>query len=181
MIFYIADIHFGHAGVLKMSNRPFNTIEEHDAFLIKVWNETITDLDDIYIIGDFAYRNKQNVESYLKRLRGRKHLILGNHDLNFKNRADSNHKYFESIEQMTMIKDGNFNVVLSHYPMAEWSGYFRGWYHVHGHIHNNTTSPAFKFLKTEDRALNAGVDINNFKPVTLQELITNNNFFKESH
>lgn len=28
---------------------------------------------------------------------------------------------------------------------------------VHGHIHNNITSPAFKFLKTQDRALNGGV------------------------
>jgi calcineurin-like phosphoesterase family protein len=71
--------------------------------------------------------------------------------------------------------------VFCHYPLAEWSGYFRGWYHIYGHIHNNTTNPAFAFLKAQERALNAGVDINHFKPVTLSELIANNKTFKQSN
>lgn len=178
MIFYISDIHFGHSNVLELSGRPFIAIEEHDDFIIDVWNATISDNDDVYIIGDFAYRNKIGIEVYLKKLRGRKHLIIGNHDLQFLNKANSAYEYFSSINQMTMIKDGEEHVVLCHYPMAEWSGYFRGWYHVHGHIHNAKNNPAFKFLRNEPKALNAGVDINNFKPVTLRELICNNEMFK---
>lgn len=179
MIFYIADTHFGHAGVLKMSNRPFASIEEHDQILIETWNSTVSDRDIVYIVGDFCYRSKESAEFYLKKLRGKKILIIGNHDLKYLNKLGMcKDKYFEAIYQMTMIKDGDEHVVLCHYPLLEWSGYFRGWYHVHGHIHNNKTNPAVQFLKTQNRALNAGVDINNFRPVTLQELIQNNKFFK---
>ena len=32
-----------------------------------------------------------------------------------------------------------------------------------------------------DNALNAGIDINQFMPVTLDELIINNKIFKENH
>lgn len=59
MIFYISDIHFGHASVLKFDNRPFETVEENDRILMENWNARVTDKDDIYIIGDFAYRNEK--------------------------------------------------------------------------------------------------------------------------
>lgn len=40
-----------------MNHRPFETIEEMDKTLIRLWNERVTDADDVYIVGDFAYRN----------------------------------------------------------------------------------------------------------------------------
>ena len=36
-------------------------------------------------------------------------------------------------------------------------------------------------LMARDRVLNAGCDINNFEPVTFQELVENNARFKELH
>ncbi len=179
MIFYTADLHLGHKDVIKLSNRPFKTIREHDNFIIDTWNATVSDRDTVYIVGDIYHNNKMNVGLYLERLKGKKHLIIGNHDLKFKDINYENRKYFESIEQMTIIKDKDSSVVLCHYPLLEWNGYFRGNYMVHGHIHNNRKNPAFQFLKEQAKALNAGVDINNFKPVTLKELVVNNNTFKK--
>ena len=179
VIFYTADLHLGHESIIKISNRPFITIEEHDRFIINNWNATVSDKDTVYIVGDFAHKNKESTKNYIKQLKGHKHLIIGNHDLYFKNVDYVNKKYFQSIEQMSMIKDGGYRVVLCHYPLAEWNGYFRGAYMIHGHIHNNRTNPSFEFLKSQDRALNAGVDITNFKPVTLKELIVDNKAFKE--
>ena len=49
---------------------------------------------------------------------------------------------------------------------------------IHGHIHNDTTSDFFPLLAIRDRALNAGVDINGFRPVTFEELVENNRAFK---
>lgn len=60
MIYYISDLHFGYRNVIGMDNRPFETIEEMDETLSRLWNETVTDEDDVYIVGDFAYRKKRS-------------------------------------------------------------------------------------------------------------------------
>ena len=76
-------------------------------------------------MGDFAHKNKGSTKKYIMKLRGHKHSIIGNHDLYFKNVNYVNKKYIEIIEQITTIKDMEYRVVLCHYPIAEWSGYFR--------------------------------------------------------
>lgn len=44
---------------------------------------------------------------------------------------------------------------------------------LYGHIHNNTDAPYWPLLAEMDHALNAGVDVNGFRPVTLEELVEN--------
>ena len=45
MIYYIADMHFGHKNVLRFDNRPFADTELMDEVLIHNWNERVTDED----------------------------------------------------------------------------------------------------------------------------------------
>ena len=80
MIFYTADLHFGHQNVLKYDKRPFADINEMDRALIELWNGRVSDDDDVYIVGDFAFKNEKPEEWYLEQLKGKKHLIIGNHD-----------------------------------------------------------------------------------------------------
>ena len=49
---------------------------------------------------------------------------------------------------------------------------------VYGHIHNNTNVDYWPLIATKDQMLNAGADINGFSPVTLDEMIHNNQQFK---
>lgn len=70
MIYYISDLHFGHQNVIGMDGRPFETIEEMDETLIRLWNERVTDDDDVYIVGDFAYHNNYTATWYLRQLKG---------------------------------------------------------------------------------------------------------------
>lgn len=80
MNYFISDLHLGHKNSLKFDNRPFNTIEEQDKFIIENWNKTITNEDDVYILGDFSwYKSAKTIEIY-SNLKGKKHLIIGNHD-----------------------------------------------------------------------------------------------------
>ncbi|MBQ3404908.1 MAG: hypothetical protein IJG63_05785 [Oscillospiraceae bacterium] len=54
--FYIADTHFGHRNCVRFDDRPFRSIEEHDETLISNWNSVVQPRDDVFILGDFAYK-----------------------------------------------------------------------------------------------------------------------------
>ena len=98
MVFFIADTHFGHKNVLKLCNRPFETIEQMNETFIENWNRRVTGRDSIYVIGDLFFRC-EDPESILRRLHGKKHLIVGNHDSSWMSKVDAG-KYFQSVELM---------------------------------------------------------------------------------
>lgn len=79
MIYFISDTHFGHANIVKMCERPYPDVEAMNEALIAAWNERVHGDDTIYIIGDMFFRCS-DPESILKRLKGKKWLIVGNHD-----------------------------------------------------------------------------------------------------
>ena len=51
---------------------------------------------------------------------------------------------------------------------------------IHGHIHNNYEAFYSPMLRQMPNLLNAGVEINDYRPVNLNELIKNNEDFKSS-
>lgn len=53
MNYYIADLHLGHANVIGYDNRPFADVSEMDEALIRNWNNTVTAMDTVYVLGDF--------------------------------------------------------------------------------------------------------------------------------
>ena len=109
MNYYIADTHFGHDNIRRLSNRPFETIEEMDKTIIDNWNSRVNDNDDIYILGDFSYKSEDPI-LYLKQLIGRKHLIVGNHDGKLlKNPVCKN--YFIEICDIKMVNDNGTQIV----------------------------------------------------------------------
>lgn len=175
MFYYIADTHFGHENILKMCNRPFNSIEEMNETLINAWNDRVTGNDTVFILGDMFFRC-QNPEVILKQLKGKKRLIIGNHDASWMNKVDLT-RYFVSVDHYLEISDGERGITLMHYPLLAWKHKLRT-YMIHGHIHNDTSTDYFPLIVNRDRVLNAGVDINGFRPVTFDELVRNNRDFK---
>ncbi len=149
-----------------------------DEYLLVQWNNCVGESDTIYILGDLFFRNAVSADEYLSRLHGKKHLVKGNHDKDWMKKADLE-KHFESVSSMLEISDGAHKITLCHYPMMTWNGIAKGSYHIYAHIHNNTDAAYFQFLKSMPNALNAGVDINHFRPVTFTELIKNNQKFKD--
>lgn len=172
MNYYIADTHFCHNNILKLSHRPFRTITEMDEALISNWNKRVKKNDTVYILGDFACRtNEHNISYILNRLKGNKILIVGNHD-NVILKSQGLRKQFYKISPYLEVDDNGKHIVLFHYPISEWDGFFRGWYHFYGHIHNNKNQ-SYHLMQQIPRAFNVGVDVINFEPKTADEIINN--------
>lgn len=171
MIYYTADLHFGYAPVMEQAMRPFRSLEEMDETLISNWNSVVGDDDTVYVLGDIGGHCTPFPSRQLERLRGHKHLIRGNHDSCLPDQKPFL-EHFETVTDFLEIDDGENHIALCHYPLV----YMQLGYMIHGHIHN-TKMHLHDILAQLPRVLNAGVDINAFFPVTLDQLIGNNRIY----
>lgn len=184
-IFFTSDSHYGHTNVIKYSNRPYDSIGQMNAELTRLWNETVTEDDTIYYLGDFSLSYKW-VQECAGNLKGNKILVVGNHDACF-NRHDFKKlrqpgqylKYFKEVHHdlsLPMKINGiQTNLQLCHFPFAEAEeGYGfpirypdhrpqnKGQTLLHGHVHN--------LWKKKGRCINVGVDVWDYKPVSLEQI-----------
>ena len=176
MNLYISDLHFGHSNAIRFDHRPFADVEEMDHCMMKLWNSRVSSDDDVYIIGDFCFRSAKSPEWYLRQLKGHKHLVIGNHDRVILE-SENALKYFESIEKMMHVTDGDKQICLCHYPIADWYKGRHGSWHIYGHIHGSKDD-VYQFMKSREHALNAAACINNYTPASVNELIRNNQLFQ---
>ena len=141
-IWVISDTHFGHVNIIKYCDRPFSSAKEMDEYILTMWNETVKDEDIVYHLGD-VYFGSDGL-NILPHLKGRKRLILGNHD----NGKDQNlHRHFQKITMWRMFPE--FDCVLSHVPIHESSlSKTNTMRNIHGHIHNNSQPPSDRDWET---------------------------------
>lgn len=168
--FYIADTHFQHENVIHSCRRPFLTSEVMDEYIVARWNEVVGRDDIVFHLGDFSMRlgeGADRVRSLFQRLNGRKHLVLGNHDVDRRGRV---HKTLSALDwaeppsHMSFTSDAGMPVVLSHYAQRAWLHKERGAVHFYGHSHGN--------LPGVGRSRDVGVDMLDvdFTPRTFIEL-----------
>ena len=196
MIYFTSDLHLGHKNSIDLCGRPFANVDEMDEALISGWNNRVKSDDTVYIVGDLVWESSDPLK-YVSRLNGKKILIIGNHDIKWLKRhgmatiaADGRvelrdySEYFINIAQYVETSVDGVTITLCHYPMLEWKasrkiGSKKLGYLIHGHIHNSRDKK-YTPLWLLPHALNAGVDINNYAPATFDELIKNNEAFKQS-
>lgn len=180
---YTSDYHFFHEVALKRSRSEFGTINNMNETIVRRHNEKVTNDDHIYILGDVVVCEETKLEQCLEQtvdqLKGHLHLILGNHDKKFRNNPIFLSR-FESVDEALWIKDWQTNIQLFHYPILMWYRKAKGAYHLYGHLHNETKGEEIQWLLKEKCALNACVEINHYEPCYLEELIENNNKFREA-
>jgi calcineurin-like phosphoesterase family protein len=141
-VFLYSDPHFGHQGVCRfMRNdgvtklRPWDTAEEMDEHLVKVYNERVKATDKVYFLGDVCINRR--ALTTLSRLNGDKVLIRGNHDIF---RDIEYREYFRELRAYHVMN----GLMLSHIPIHEASlGRFGT--NVHGHLHANRVMKATGF------------------------------------
>lgn len=130
-IFGISDTHFGHANIIRYCNRPFASVEEMDEIMIKLWNETVSNKDVVLHLGDLGLGNKEYISSIVKRLNGKKILIMGNHD----NWSEQTYRDmgFHTVSRFPILYDEFY--LLSHAPVQMCQNSV--FYNYYGHVHND--------------------------------------------
>ncbi len=157
--YFTSDLHFSHPSILyfnperrdacgitleELQEDKKTAIEKHDEWLINLWNNTVAKCDNVYILGDFCLGNKSRTEEILKRLKGRKYLVIGNHDKS----CNGLERYFEWVGDIKEVKftnnqydfidpDETFCVECCHFPMLTWNRRPHGTVHLHGHCHGS--------------------------------------------
>ncbi len=173
MIFYTSDLHLGNSNIIGYEKRPYKSVEEMNSDLIYKWNAKVGKDDDVYVLGDFSFKGVQATIDFLDLLNGIIHLIHGNHDAFLDKRSFQD--YLGELWKHSVVDEGWYKhivdngreVILSHFPILYWDGMDdRGSYHLYGHVHSR---PARQHPHKD--AFNVGVDVNNYYPVTLDELL----------
>jgi calcineurin-like phosphoesterase family protein len=160
-IFFTSDTHFNHAKIIELCERPFDTVEDMDEAMIANWNSRVSRGDIVYHLGDFTFaRSKAEVERYVRRLNGQKHLILGNHDYS----QTKNAKGWAWTGHYKEIKVGEQRIVMSHYSMRTWHGSHGGAWMLYGHSHGTL------MRDWQVRSFDVGVDVWSFAPLSFDEV-----------
>lgn len=194
MNYYISDLHLFHEASIKYDNRPFCTLEEMHNAIMKNWNDTVTNGDTVYILGDISMRGtNEELIAFVAKLKGQKLLIKGNHD----KVSDFRYKQlFSGIYDYKELNDTahkeTYHLVLSHYPVFSWNGMNRGAVLLYGHVHEGAEDTYFQkcignmqnecrhAIGQDVRAYNVGCmkSAIDYRPRTLEEIIDRNEEMK---
>ncbi|MBQ6519267.1 MAG: metallophosphoesterase family protein [Anaerolineaceae bacterium] len=143
MRYYISDQHFYHERLnTHMDCRGFPDVSAMNTYMISQWNSRVRKKDEVVILGDFSWANAQLTGDLLRQLKGKKYLILGNHD-HFVDMKGFDHSLLEWVGSYREMNDEGRKVVLSHYPIMCYNKQYRKnregiptTYMLYGHVHN---------------------------------------------
>ena len=139
-----ADWHFNHRRIILFERSRFKTIEEHNDYIVARYNAKVKDSDTCYVLGDVGFGDAKALTAIVKKLRGHKLLVMGNHDrFTVQQALDMG---FEKVFRGPIYYDENSGIgapagriILSHEPVRE--AYQNPYVlNVHGHLHNSCLS-----------------------------------------
>jgi calcineurin-like phosphoesterase family protein len=172
-IFWTADTHFGHAGILR--HQPERSalfgcdVAAMDAAIINGINEHVWPNDELWILGDFAWKASK-YGHYRQRIKCRKiHVVTGNHD------SSSLRSHVSSMNNMVYRKFGKQKIHMSHYPLASWRAREHGSIHLYGHCHGSMEEILNRIWPGR-RAIDVGMDnayrlFGEWRPFSLDEIL----------
>jgi calcineurin-like phosphoesterase family protein len=173
-----SDTHFGHANVIKYSERPFASADEMDAALIAGHNAVVGPSQTVLWVGDVSFHGLDRTREILAALHGRKILVRGNHD---RSAAQMARLGFDLVaDALTLNLDGRL-VRVSHLPyrgmdsrevatrsegdsrrekgLPVWERRGADEWLLHGHTHSR--------VKRSGQAIHVGVDAWGYRPASV--------------
>ena len=174
MIYFTSDLHFCHNKPFLYEPRGFTNIEDMNAAIVKNWNNKVSDEDEVYVLGDLMLVDNVKGVELLQSLKGKIHVILGNHDTNTRIEIYKNLPNVVEVVYATTLKWNNYRFYLSHYPTITSNFHenqkklkyriinLYGHTHQKGNFYDLTISPCIYHV---------GVDSHNCAPVSIEEII----------
>lgn len=145
---FTSDLHVRHKRICEYTNRSKDTTQEqHDDWLVDLWNRQVKKSDMVWHLGDFSFsRSADDIEAFLKKLNGVKHFIKGNHDDRkvLKVLKDRNAIAWWGDYKETKIL--GTPTCLFHFPIAVWHKQHYGSIMLHGHSHGSYQAEVGKIL-----------------------------------
>ncbi len=157
MIWFTSDWHLGHKNIIKYCNRPFKDVNDMDRALVWEFNKLVKPEDTTYFLGDFCFHKDK--QFYINMLNGTKIFLWGNHDKDY---------LFKSFPTYLEIDSYGMLIGMSHFP-ARFEKVFGSTDYLDlklcGHVHEK--------WKSKNEIINVGVDVWDFKPVSIIHLKKN--------
>lgn len=174
-IWFVSDHHFNHNNILTFTSKGTNDlirsgfadIHEMNEYLVEQHNKYVGEFDKVYFGGDVGNR----IHEFLPRMKGKKRLILGNHD---NHKPDVYLKHFQKILSWREFGDRSSYFMFCHYPLHRCSFDYRGRrndvnFCVHGHLHEKLVRDDFDEIDL--RYINVSVEQTQYRPLSMTELL----------
>ena len=166
-IWLTSDQHWHHSNIITLAKRPFKDVDEMNYNLIKNYNAAVKENDEVYFLGDVAWKDIKKAINTLAQLnQSKRYLILGNHD--HKNIKDPNFaKFFNWIKDYHELTYNGKLHIMSHYPFYSWRASGRSSIMIHGHCHSNIDEINKGYYR-----IDVGVDnpICGFAPISIDKI-----------
>ena len=146
-IFLIADTHFGDDNIRLYEERPFPDTDTMDLEMIRRWNS---------VVGDHQERCRE----LLSRLKGRKFLVMGNHDSYLSPQQWRDLGFEECYDLPVILKDF---FILSHTPLYVTRN--MPYANLYGHVHSSPT-----YRSVSSRSACVSVERIYYTPILLETL-----------
>jgi len=150
---FTSDLHFYHRKIVEYTNRSVATTQEdHDEWLIDLWNSQVNPADIVYQLGDFCFnkRKAEDIQRITSRLNGRIISILGNHCRREAMEAAGMECYEQKLKSFR-IGERKQQIMFNHFAMEIWENKQHGAWHLFGHSHGS-------FQPAEGKRIDVGLD-----------------------
>lgn len=182
MMYFTADLHYGHDNIVKYCNRPVLSAEEeaalksganfkispetrvrHHNLIVNSINARVREEDTLWVIGDCVSRHLADEFRAAIRCRDLR-LVRGNHD------TPHIEGIFTQVHDIAHVwvgdgRHGKRWLTLCHYPMKSWFKSNRGSVMLHGHCHGNMAHEPNELI------LDVGVDPCLFTPLSTTDVL----------
>jgi calcineurin-like phosphoesterase family protein len=170
-IFFASDHHLFQENILKFLDDngkrirwQFDTLDQMHEHIIEKHNSVVKPGDKVYFMGDVTFKYHEPFNAVMRRLNGKKRLLIGNHDkLN-----PTLMMHFEKVLLWRVFKE--FGFIATHVPIHYESFRHKCTHNVHGHVHVRPVPHPEWPGKLDPRYINMSMEAIDYTPKSVEEI-----------